>query len=158
MRVAVVLASRRCPATGRKVPGRLARVGLGGRLQCTSEYPPASPTVCTWQVSSRSFFIGSVSHFSRTSFARMFGVSVEFSTGMFTTTHRHGVCSRSPAMHTPSVKRVGTRRCTASSCRGQPWPVGRALCDLSRDTVVMLGQRPLAPAGHDTRHPLGGLP
>ena len=71
VRVAVVLASRRCPATGRKGPGRLDRVGLGGRLQCTSEYPPASPTVCAWQVSSMSFFIGSVLHFSSTSFARM---------------------------------------------------------------------------------------
>ena len=92
--MAVVLASRRCLATGRKVPGRLARVGLGKSLQCTSEYPPASPTVCTWQVSSMSVFIvGSVSHFSHT--LRSYGVSVEFSTGMFTTTHRHGVHSRS---------------------------------------------------------------
>ena len=70
--MAVVLASRRCLATGRKVPGRLARVGLGKSLQCTSEYPPASPTVCAWQVSSMSVIIvGSASHFSHTSFARM---------------------------------------------------------------------------------------
>ena len=67
VRVAVVLASRRCLATGRKVPGRLARVGLGRSLQRTSEYPPASPTVCAWQVSSMSVIIvGSVSHFSHT--------------------------------------------------------------------------------------------
>ena len=80
--MAVVLASRRCLATGRKVPGRLARVGLGRSLQRTSEYPPASPTVCAWQVSSMSVIIvGSVSHFSHTLFARMYGVSLEFSTG-----------------------------------------------------------------------------
>ena len=96
--MAVVLASRRCLATGRKVPGRLARVGLGRSLQRTSEYPPASPTVCAWQVSSMSVIIvGSVSHFSHTHthFARMYGVSLEFSTGTFTTTHWHGVRSRS---------------------------------------------------------------